>query len=129
MRLVGADEKDLLGQSKKFALRIIRVYAALPKQLETQVIGKQLLRSGTSVGAHLAEASHGKSRPDFLSKIEGALQELQESKYWLELLIEGGFLSQTKLQSLVTECSELTAILATIAHKTSQKIRAKSKGL
>lgn len=80
---------DLPVRTKLFALRVIRLYAALPKTTESQVIGKQILRSGTSVGAHYREAKRARSTAEFVSKIECALQELEETIYWLELLAEG----------------------------------------
>ncbi len=80
--------QDLSKRTTEFALRIIRLYSALPKTTEAQVIGKQVLRSGTSVGAHYREARRAKSNADFINKIEGALQELDETSYWLELLVE-----------------------------------------
>ena len=79
----------------EFALRIIKLYAALPKTTEAQVLGKQILRSGTSVGAHYREACRAKSDADFISKIEGALQELDETLYWLELLGAAKIVSPT----------------------------------
>jgi four helix bundle protein len=79
---------DLKLRTKDFAVRIIRLYAALPKTTEAQVIGKQILRSGTSVGAHYRESQYAKSDADFVSKIERGLQELEETSYWLELLEE-----------------------------------------
>ena len=82
---------DLKIRTKDYALSVIRLFAALPKRTETQVLGRQLLRSGTSVGAQYREATRGKSTADFISKIEGSLQELEESEYWLELLAESGF--------------------------------------
>ena len=93
------------------------MYTALPKSAEAQVIGKQVLRSGTSVGVHIAETEHAKSRVDFQSKIEGALQELEETRYWMELLIEAEIVKANKLQPLLSESGELTAILVTIAHR------------
>jgi len=90
------------------------LYAALPKQTAVQVLGKQILRSGTSVGAQIAEANFAKSRADFINKVEGALQELEETKYWLELLLEGGFVKPVRLRALTDEIGELTAILVTI---------------
>lgn len=69
---------------------IIRLYTALPRTTLAQVLGKQLLRSGTSVGAHYREAQRAKSSLDFISKVEGALQELDESGYWLELIGDVG---------------------------------------
>jgi len=79
-------KQDLKERTKAFALRIIRLYAALPKTTEAQVLGKQVLRSGTSVGAHYREGQRAHSNADFISKIEGGLQELEETAYWLELL-------------------------------------------
>lgn len=81
---------DLRVRTKAFALRIIRVFGALPRTIEAQVIGKQVLRSGTSVGAHYREACRARSDAEFVSKIEGGLQELEETCYWLELLVESG---------------------------------------
>src|SRR5689334_14327084 len=86
-------QRDLRIRTKKFALRIIRLYASLPKTTEAQVIGKQVLRSGTSPGAHYCEAMRARSVAEFISKIEGALQELEETIYWLELLIEAEIVS------------------------------------
>jgi four helix bundle protein len=80
--------KDLRVRTKNFALRIIRLYGSLPKSTEAQVLGKQVLRSGTSVGAQYREGQRAKSDADFISKAEGALQELDETGYWLELLTE-----------------------------------------
>ena len=79
---------ELKARTKDFAIRIVRLYSALPKTTEAQVIGKQFVRSGTSVGAQYREAQHAKSDADFVSKIEGSLQELEETSYWLELLDE-----------------------------------------
>ena len=76
---MNASRQDLRKRTKEFALRIIKLYAALPKSTEAQVIGKQLLRSGTSVGAQYREACRAKSNADFISKIEGGLQELDET--------------------------------------------------
>jgi four helix bundle protein len=98
-------------RTTKFALRILRLYSALPKSTEAQIIGKQLLRSGTSVGAHYREAFRARSNAEFISKVEVALQELDETDYWLELLIEGKFIEERKLQALRTEVNELMAIL------------------
>jgi len=73
--------KDILERTKAFALRIIRLYTALPKSTEAQVIGKQVLRSGTSVGAHVREGKRSRSDAELVSKIEGGLQELEETVY------------------------------------------------
>ena len=86
MKDEGGRMKDLKSRTKEFALRVIRLFAALPKTTEAQVIGKQLLRSGTSVGAHYREGMRARSDAEFISKIEGGLQELEESCYWMEFM-------------------------------------------
>lgn len=103
----------ILDRTKEFALRIVRLYAALPKTTEAQVIGKQVLRSGTSVGAHVREGKRSRSDAEMISKTEGALQELEETGYWLELLVESGIMKAGLLADLMTEADELTAILVT----------------
>ena len=110
--------EDLKVRTKKFALRIIRPYSALSKQTVTQVLGKQLLRSGTSIGAHYREAFRAKSRADFISKMEGALQELDETQYWLELLVESGTVPKKLLRPLLEETNELISIFVTIVKRT-----------
>jgi four helix bundle protein len=111
----GVEGLDLKERTKQFALRIIRVYSALPKSMEAQVIGRQMLRSGTSVGAHYREAIRGRSTAEFVSKIEGGLQELEETAYCLELLVEAEIVSAHRLQDLRNEADELSAILVTCA--------------
>ena len=101
----------MLERTKAFALRIVRLYAALPKTTEAQVLGRQLLRSGTSVGAHLREGKRSRSDAEMISKTEGALQELEETIYWLDLLAESGIVRAELLTELVTEGDELIAIL------------------
>ena len=113
--------EDLRPRTKKFALKIIRLYSTPPKETVAQVLGKQLLRSGTSVGAHYREAFRGKSRADFISKMEGALQELDETQYWLELLVEAGSVSQQHLQALLDEVDELISIFVTIVKRTKDQ--------
>ncbi len=84
---------------------------------EAQVLGKQLLRSGTSVGANYREAHRGRSKPEFIAKCGDSLRELEESAYWLELLVDAGLADAAKLQLLRQECDELTAIFVTIIKK------------
>ncbi len=112
--------QDLKKRTKKLALRIIRLYSSLPKSTEAQVIGKQVLRSGTSVGAHYREACRSRSNAEFISKIEGGLQELEETIYWLELLIESELVPAQKLNSLMQEADELIAILVTCVKNIKQ---------
>jgi four helix bundle protein len=102
-----------LERTKLFALRIIRLYSSLPKTSEAQVIGKQLLRSGTAVGGQVREGNRSRSDAEMISKTEGALQELEETMYWLELLADAGILKAERLADLLNEADELTAILVT----------------
>src|SRR3989304_6889858 len=83
-------KQDLRVRTKKFALQVIKMYQGLPSSGEAQVIGNQVLRSGTSVGAQYREACRAKSPADFVNKMEGSLQELDESAYWLGLVGEAG---------------------------------------
>ena len=113
--------QDLRIRTKDFALRIIRLYVSLPKTTEAQVLGKQILRSGTSVGAHYREGQRAKSDADFISKMEGGLQELDETTYWLELLVESKIVSVGKLDALQKEADELIAIFVTIVTKVKKR--------
>ena len=101
---------DLKIRTKTFALRIIKLFSSLPRTPEAQVIGKQVLRSGTSVGAQYREACRARSNAEFISKMESSLQELDETSYWLELLVEGEMVKPAKLRELQNETNELTAI-------------------
>ncbi len=104
-------------RTKAFALRVIRLYSELPKKTVAQTLRKQVLRSGTSVGAQYREAQRAKSDADFISKIEGALQELDETDYWLELIGESGTINQDRLKPLIDETNEIIAIFVTIVKK------------
>ncbi len=117
---VAGKPRELKERTKCFALNIIRLYSSLPKTVEAQVLGKQVLRSGTSVGAHYREAQRAKSDADFINKMEGALQELDETDYWLEL-IESGILPPTRVQPLRKETDELISIFVTIVTKIKRK--------
>ena len=111
---MGKKGGDLKERTKRFALRVIRLYAALPKDKITQVIGTQFLRSGTSIGAHYREGLRARSDAEFTSKIEVALQELEESIYWMELIVDSGILPEAKMKGLLEEANELIAIFVTI---------------
>ncbi|RPJ27995.1 MAG: four helix bundle protein [Chloroflexi bacterium] len=115
------ENQDLKVRTKQFALQMIRLYTSLPKTTEAQVIGKQVLRSGTSVGAQYREAQRAKSDADFINKVEGSLQELDETGYWLELLKDSGIFSTERLNPLLKETDELTSILVTIVKKVKSK--------
>jgi len=103
----------VLERTKAFSLRIIRLYGVLPGATAAQVIGRQMLRSATSVGAQLREGKRSRSDPEFISKVESALQELEETVYWLELLGESGIVQPERLTDLMKEADELIAILVT----------------
>lgn len=118
---VNKHPEDLKIRTKRFALRIIRLYAALPNTTEAQVIGKQLLRCGTSVGAHYREATRSRSTAEFVSKLDGGLMELEESAYWMELLVEAEIVSESRLTDLLKEADELTAIMITCARNARKK--------
>lgn len=110
----GKREKgDLKGRTKAFALRVIRLYEALPRSGAGRVIGDQVLRSGTSVGANYREACQARSKAEFIAKLGDSLKEIEETQYWLELLAESGLLPAAKLADLQNESKELTAILVT----------------
>jgi four helix bundle protein len=113
-------KRDLRARTKAFALEIIRLYAALPRASVAQVLGKQMLRSGTSVGAHYREAKRARSSAEFVSKVEGALQELEETTYWLELLEEARLAEPTLTRHLLEEAEELIRIFFSSA-KTAKR--------
>ncbi len=109
----GRRATDLRERTRSYALRIIKLFVALPKTDEARVLGKQLLRSGTSVGAHYREGSRARSTAEFISKLNGGLQELEESAYWLELLGSADIIPPARLAPLLEETDELSAIFVT----------------
>ncbi len=110
--------KDLRLRTKQLALRIIRLYQALPRgDGVAQVLGKQLLRAGTSVAAHYREACRAKSNADFINKLEGGLQELDEADLWLDLLSDAGTLKPSRVAGLRQEIEELISIFVSIIRK------------
>jgi four helix bundle protein len=114
--------EEFRNRTKQFASAIIRLFVKLPKQHEeVKVLGKQLLRSGTSVAAHVREASRARSDEEFVSKLGGALQEADESQLWLELLREECAIEPKLTQPLEQESSELIAIFTTMIKKTKDK--------
>jgi len=118
------DERDdLRRRTKMFALRIIKLFAALPRSTEAQVLGKQLLRSGTSVGANYREAYRARSELEFAAKIGDCLKEIEESLYWLELLCESGIMPAERVAYLQDEANQLTAIFVTILKKARHNTR------
>ena len=110
--------QNLKPRTKAFALRIIRLYSALTKNdVVAQVLGKQVLRSATSVGANYREASRSRSKAEFVSKIGDCLKEIEETEYWIELLVESGCVPAPKMAELLDETSQLIAIFTTIDKK------------
>src|SRR6184192_2551484 len=116
------EENDLRDRTKAFALQIIRMFAAIPKTTEAQVLGKQLLRAGTSVGANYREAYRGRSKAEFIAKCGDSLRELEETGYWLELLRDAGIATAEELQTLRAECDELTAIFVAILKRSKENL-------
>lgn len=108
---------DLKTRTKEFALRIIRLYIALPKTNEAKAIGDQLMASGTAVGANYHRAVRSRTKSEFASKIEASMQELEATIYWLELLIESEIFQESQLTKLLAEANELTTVLATFLKK------------
>jgi four helix bundle protein len=113
--------RDLKVRTKEFALRIIRLYSKLPRtDTVAQVLGKQVLRSGTSVGANYREACRGRSKAEFISKIGDSLKEIEETEYWLGLLVDGGCVAPEKMAGLLDETRQLIAIFTTIDKHSKQ---------
>jgi four helix bundle protein len=123
-----SERSDLRDRTKRFALRIIRLFSALPKTTEAQVIGKQLLRSGTSVGAHYREAYRGRSAAEYIAKIEGGLQELEETIYWFELLRDAEIVADDRLSDLQNEADQLAAILVACAKSAKHGVKGRGRG-
>jgi four helix bundle protein len=105
-------ESELIDRTKKLALRVMNVVRALPKTAEGRVIADQLMRSGTSVRANYRAACKARSHAEFISKLGTVEEEADETASWLELLIDGGVISQKRLQPLLLEARELVAIFA-----------------
>ena len=117
--------QDLRTRTTDFALRIVRLYSSLPKTTEAQTLGKQVLRSGTSVGAHYREGHRAKSDPDIVNKFGSVLQELDETDFWLDLLVKAGIGPASKADSLIKETNELIAIFTTIVTKIKKRMNKK----
>lgn len=116
------EPRDLKQRTQEFALRVIRMVRVLPKSQEASVLRNQLLRSATSVGANYRSAQRGKSKADFISKLAVAEEEADETCYWLELIIAAELLQKDRMEPLLAEAKEITAIL-TAAGKTAKENR------
>ena len=119
----GGPPRDLGTRTKQFALRVIHLFAALPNTTTAQILGKQLLRAGTSVGAHYRESVRARSDAEFVSKLQLGLQELEECHYWMELMDEADIFPADRLTPLMDETRELIAILITCVKNTKSRDR------
>lgn len=114
-------KETMKGRTKQFALRVIRLVQALPADQVSTVIGKQLLRCATSVGANYRAARRARSTADFLYKLSLVEEEADESAYWMELLVESGLVKDALLQDLMKEADELTAIVVATIKSTKKR--------
>jgi four helix bundle protein len=113
--------EDLRQRTKEFALRVIKLFRALPKTEEARVLGRQILRSGTGAAANYRSACRARSRADFISKIGIAVEEADETSFWLELLVDAGIVKRDRLENLLVEADELVRIFQ--ASRTTAKSR------
>lgn len=113
--------EDLRQRTKEFALRIIKLFRALPKTEEARVLGKQILRSGTAVAANYRSACRARSHADFISKIGITVEEADETAFWLELLVDANIVKKDRLENLLVEANELVRIFQ--ASRTTAKSR------
>jgi four helix bundle protein len=114
--------QGLRDRTKRFALRIVRMFSSLPTTTVAQTIGKQVLRSGTGVAANFREASRARSDAEFISKLGVVEQELDETLLWLEILVESNVVSAIRLAALQKEADELLRIIVTSIQRTKQRI-------
>ena len=112
----------LLEKSLKFAARIVKLYQYLIKEKNETIISKQIVRSGTSIGANANEAAYGVSKPDFISKMQIALKETAETEYWLRLLVMSEYITETEGKSLIDDCLEVKRILVSTLNTAKQKL-------
>jgi len=115
-------QQELKVRTKAFALAILRLYRTLPHAADIQVLGKQLIRSATSVAANHRAALRGRSRQEFTAKLGIVREESDESQFWLELLRDSGLVGKEKIDPLMKEATELTAIF-TVAYETAKQKR------
>jgi four helix bundle protein len=111
-------DNQVLIDSKSFALRIIRLYKYLKEDKNVTVLSKQVLRSGTSIGANIRESVNAQSRMDFINKLNIALKEANETEYWLELLHESDIMDDKQFESIYNDCGKLAATLTKIIKTT-----------
>lgn len=114
-------ENPLLNKALRFAARIVKLYNYLSKEKKETVISKQIIRSGTSIGANANEAAYGVSKADFISKMQIALKETSETEYWIRLLILSEYISEKEGNSLLDDCMEIKRILISSLNTAKQK--------
>ena len=110
----------VIDKSMEFAVRIVNLYRYLQSEKEETVMSKQILRSGTSIGANAREGIYGQSRDDFLSKMSIALKECVETEYWLELLSKTEYLNEQEYESIMADCGEIAKLLTAIVKSTKK---------
>ena len=113
----------VMEKALRFAVRIVRLYQYLSRTMNEYVMSKQLLRSGTSIGANIAEANEAFSKSDFIYKMSTALKECSETRYWIELLRRTDYLTEQQFASVMADCMELQKILTIIIKTARQNIR------
>ncbi|MBQ7572129.1 MAG: four helix bundle protein [Bacteroidaceae bacterium] len=122
------EDNTIRAKSKSFAIRIVKMAQYLQEEKHEYVLSKQILRSGTSIGANIRESKNAESTPDFIHKLEIALKESDETEYWLEILNETNYITQTMFESMMADNNEITAMLTSIV-KTTKENNKKSKTL
>ena len=115
-----SQDSVLLSKSLHFAARIVKLYQHLSKEKHESVISKQIIRSGTSIGANANEAVYGVSKADFVAKLQISLKETAETEYWLRLLVLSDYLTETEGQSLIDDCLEIKRILVSTLNTTKR---------
>ena len=119
-------ESPLLEKSLKFAARIVKLYQYLIKEKKESIISKQIIRSGTSIGANANEAVYGVSQADFISKLQISLKETAETEYWLRLLVMSDYIDEAQGESMINDCLELKRILIASLKTAKEKKRPSS---
>jgi four helix bundle protein len=118
---LSSQSEQLRERTKAFALRIVKLFRSLPRAIEAQVIGKQLLRSGTSVAANYRAACRARSRAEFVAKLGVVVEEVDECVLWIEMLIDAEILKKARLDQLLNEARQLTAIFTASRETAKQK--------
>ena len=121
------NQQEMKARTKRFALRIIRLVSSLPNTLAANTLGKQLLRSGTSVGANYRSACRAKSTADFIFKLSIVEEEADESAYWMELLVESEIVAQSRMVDLIDEANQIVSIVVATIKTSKQKRNPKSQ--